>query len=174
MNDTQWPRYYVFKQDSPQAKHQSCGTVHAPDPELALQIARDVFVRRPDCHSLWVAPANEVLTEAGKGKEAQSSTPLEAGDRGDFIIFARPNQRDPHLYQGKVAAATAEQAIQDFSAGEPELAKLGVWAVPAASIFASQAGEEEAWFRPAERKAYRHGSFYHPDQLLRKLRAKDE
>jgi ring-1,2-phenylacetyl-CoA epoxidase subunit PaaB len=65
-HDSQWPRYEVFKQDRPGRPHQNVGSVHAPDAELALQNARDVFARRPSCHSLWVVPA-EVIEEWGSG-----------------------------------------------------------------------------------------------------------
>jgi ring-1,2-phenylacetyl-CoA epoxidase subunit PaaB len=164
----------VFKQDNAKAKHQSCGTVHAPDPEMALQIARDVFVRRPDCYSLWVAPAEEVMTRTGESWLENQEEPHQSSGEREFLIFARPNQRDPHLFQRRINAADAELALRTFYSGDPEVARLGVWAVPADSINASQADDEEAWFRPAEKKAYRHGSFYHPDQLLRELRSKDE
>ena len=46
MTDTQWPLYEVFEQERPGQPHRNAGAVHAPDPELALQNARDVFVRR--------------------------------------------------------------------------------------------------------------------------------
>ena len=45
MNDTQWPRWEVFKQDTPKKPHQAVGTVHATDPEHALLTARNVFAR---------------------------------------------------------------------------------------------------------------------------------
>jgi len=57
---TQWPRYEVFKQDKPNKPYEAIGTVHAPDGELALFHARNVHVRRPACHGLWV-----VSEEAG-------------------------------------------------------------------------------------------------------------
>lgn len=171
MSDTQWPRYYVFKQDKPADSHQSCGTVHAVDPEMALQIARDVFVRRPDCHSLWVVPEEAVLTRPELAEAAGSSGD---GEGRTFLIFARPNQRDPHLYQREIKAASAAEALKTFEKDQPALAKLGAWSVPRTAISVSQAGQEEAWFRPAEAKRYRHSSFYHPDRLLRKIRTEDD
>ncbi|MFQ5435705.1 MAG: phenylacetic acid degradation protein, partial [Anaerolineae bacterium] len=40
MPDTQWPLWEVFKQDKPDKAHESVGTVHAPDAEMALLNAR--------------------------------------------------------------------------------------------------------------------------------------
>jgi phenylacetate-CoA oxygenase PaaH subunit len=54
MSDTQWETYEVFHQSKKGDPHISVGTVHAPDPEMALQMARDQFARRLKCVSLWV------------------------------------------------------------------------------------------------------------------------
>lgn len=62
MSDTQWPRYEVFKQDNPKKPHEAVGSVHAPDAEMALLNARDVFVRRPFAVSLWVVKADNIFT----------------------------------------------------------------------------------------------------------------
>jgi ring-1,2-phenylacetyl-CoA epoxidase subunit PaaB len=60
--DTQWPRFEVFLQDREGSAHQDVGSVHAPDIDLALMNARDVFARRPRCTSLWVVPAEAITT----------------------------------------------------------------------------------------------------------------
>ncbi len=60
MSDTQWNRYQVFVQESEGKPHLDYGSVHAPDPELALLNARDVFARRPDCVSMWIVPAEAI------------------------------------------------------------------------------------------------------------------
>src|SRR5690606_36949825 len=59
--DTQWPRFEVFQQVRPDTPFHNVGSVHAPDAELALQNARDVFVRRPQTVTLWVVPADRIL-----------------------------------------------------------------------------------------------------------------
>ncbi len=68
--------YEVFKQDRPDGPFRNVGSVHAPDAELALVNARDVFARRPSCVALWVVPddailrrtAEELTREKGSGK----------------------------------------------------------------------------------------------------------
>ncbi|HLF29320.1 MAG TPA: 1,2-phenylacetyl-CoA epoxidase subunit PaaB [Anaerolineae bacterium] len=58
MSDTQWPVYEVFHQSKRGEPHVHVGAVHAPDPEMALMLARDQFARRLDCVSLWVVRAD--------------------------------------------------------------------------------------------------------------------
>lgn len=60
MSDTQWDIYEVFHQSRRGDPHVSVGSVHAPDPEMALQMARDQFARRLKCASLWVVNKKHV------------------------------------------------------------------------------------------------------------------
>jgi hypothetical protein len=41
-------RFEVFQQERPGRPHRNIGSVHAPDVEMALLNARDVFARRPE------------------------------------------------------------------------------------------------------------------------------
>src|SRR5690348_12991409 len=66
MTDTQWPRYIVFQQAKTGEPHQYAGSVHAPDAEMAIMNARDVFVRRPACVSLWVVPAGAIFAKTAE------------------------------------------------------------------------------------------------------------
>src|SRR5512139_4005699 len=60
MSDTQWETYEVFHQSRRGKAHEHVGSVHAPDPEMALQMARDQFARRLECVSLWVVRTKDV------------------------------------------------------------------------------------------------------------------
>ncbi|MCX7601844.1 MAG: phenylacetic acid degradation protein, partial [Meiothermus sp.] len=60
--DTQWPRWEVFKQDTPSKPHQAVGSVHAADPQHALLTARNIFARRPQAVSMWVARADDIFS----------------------------------------------------------------------------------------------------------------
>ncbi len=55
--DSQWPLWEVFVQSEQGGPHIHAGSVHAPDPEMALQNARDVYSRRNEAISLWVVPS---------------------------------------------------------------------------------------------------------------------
>jgi ring-1,2-phenylacetyl-CoA epoxidase subunit PaaB len=58
--DTQWDSYEVFHQAKRGDAHEHVGAVHAPDPQVALQFARDQFARRLRCVSLWVVRTSDI------------------------------------------------------------------------------------------------------------------
>ncbi|MEX0736801.1 MAG: 1,2-phenylacetyl-CoA epoxidase subunit PaaB [Bacteroidota bacterium] len=58
--DTQWETYEVFHQSRRGEPHSYVGSVHAPDPQMALQLARDQFARRLKCVSLWVVRSADI------------------------------------------------------------------------------------------------------------------
>ena len=51
----------VFVQEKSGAAHEHAGSVRAPDSELALQNARDVYARRWPPISIWVVPAESIV-----------------------------------------------------------------------------------------------------------------
>jgi ring-1,2-phenylacetyl-CoA epoxidase subunit PaaB len=59
--ETQWNLWEVFVQTKTGAPHEHWGSVHAPDAELALQNARDVYARRQKLWSVWVVPSNAII-----------------------------------------------------------------------------------------------------------------
>ena len=56
----EWPLWEVFTQKKTGQPHTHAGSVHAPDKELAIQNARDVYSRRGEAVSIWVAPAEAI------------------------------------------------------------------------------------------------------------------
>lgn len=67
--DSQGPLWEVFIQSSPGIPHKHAGSLHAPDAEMALQAARDVYARRKEGESIWVVPSNQIT----------ASTPEDVG-----------------------------------------------------------------------------------------------
>ena len=67
--DTQWDTYEVFHQSNDGEAHIHVGNVHAPDEEMALLSARDVFVRRFDCISLWVVRTDHIYSSNSEENE---------------------------------------------------------------------------------------------------------
>ena len=55
-----WPLWEVLVRAKRGVSHVHAGTVHAPDAELALQNARDLFTRRSEGVSLWVVRSADV------------------------------------------------------------------------------------------------------------------
>ena len=55
-----WPLWEVFVRAKRGVSHVHAGTVHAPDSELAMQNARDLFTRRSEGVSLWVVKSADI------------------------------------------------------------------------------------------------------------------
>ena len=73
----------VFTQAAHGAPHEHAGSVHAPDAELALQNARDVYARRGEAVNIWVVPSTEIV----------ASSPEDAGpffDPGNDKPYRHP------------------------------------------------------------------------------------
>ena len=83
----EWEVWEVFAQTKWGRQHEHCGSVHAPDSEMALQNARDVYARRDSVKSLWVVPASAI-----------HATTL--GDQGPFFDAADDKPyRHPQFYK---------------------------------------------------------------------------
>jgi ring-1,2-phenylacetyl-CoA epoxidase subunit PaaB len=49
--------------------HRHAGSVHAPDAEMALQAARDVYTRRGEGLSIWVVPSAAIVASDPADKD---------------------------------------------------------------------------------------------------------
>src|SRR5699024_348342 len=67
-SDTQWPLWEVFTQPRDGKPHQHAGSLHAPDAEVALQNARDVYARRKEAVNIWIVHIDTIV--ASKGEDA--------------------------------------------------------------------------------------------------------
>ena len=86
-DDPQLPLWEVFTQPDQGAPHEHAGSVHAADPEQALQNARDVYSRRGEAISLWVVPSDAIVAS-------------KPGDQGPFFDPADDKPyRHPQFYK---------------------------------------------------------------------------
>lgn len=92
--DTQWETYEVFHQTKRGDAHVHVGSVHAPDPQMALQLAKDQFARRLKCVSLWVVQTKDV-------------TATDYQDEGFFAQSTDKSYRDPKAFD------SPEKAVDD-------------------------------------------------------------
>ena len=90
---SEWPLWEIFIRSQHGLAHKHVGSLHAPDAELAVKNARDVYTRRNEGVSIWVVrssditasspgdrdvavravgiedvPASDVLPDAGRGQ----------------------------------------------------------------------------------------------------------
>lgn len=66
----EWPLWEIFIRSQHGLSHKHVGSLHAPDAEMALNNARDVYTRRNEGTSLWVVPSSAII----------ASTPSERGE----------------------------------------------------------------------------------------------
>jgi len=50
--------------------HGHVGSLHAPDPQLALRNARDVYTRRGEGTSIWVVPSAAITASSPSEKDS--------------------------------------------------------------------------------------------------------
>lgn len=59
-DEKNWPLWEVFIQSKPGLNHKHVGSLHAADAQMAIENARDVYTRRSEGISIWVAPAEAI------------------------------------------------------------------------------------------------------------------
>lgn len=163
------PRWEVFKQDAAGKPHQAVGSVHAADAEHALLMARSVHARRPAAVSLWVAPADTVLSVTAEQLTAaggEGAAPAHGDAEGApqrYLVFRKSSHRRAMTFVdhvGEVTAVGPWAALQAAIVAFPEPPALAWWIVPAERVSASPDDEAAAWFEPARAKTYKQQSAY--------------
>lgn len=59
----------VFLRSRNGLSHKHVGSLHAADATLALQAARDIYTRRGEGISIWVAPSNAIVASDPADKD---------------------------------------------------------------------------------------------------------
>ena len=81
--NTNWPLWEVFIQPKSGAPFEHAGSIHAPDREMAIQNARDVYTRRSEGRSLWIVPSSAIIA-------ASPSDEASLFDPADDKIYRHP------------------------------------------------------------------------------------
>lgn len=103
------------------------------------------------------------MSKAGKGgRKPQAKDPEQL-----FEIFIRPRAGLSHRHVGSLHAPDAELALQNArDCFTRRREGVSIWVVPSAAVTASQPGDKDAFFDPAEDKEFRHPDFYKvPDDV---------
>jgi len=173
MTDTQLPRFQVFLQETPDSPFQDVGSVHAPDAELALLNARDVFVRRPECSGLWVTPVTSIYARTDQELAAQGGRddPDEAGGQIEesYIVFAKQKSAGSQVMLGEVLAASPKAALRAALENFNRVKAFTWWVVPARDITRSAPEDTESMFAPAREKLFRQSTDFHTLTAMRSL-----
>jgi len=65
-----WPLWEVFIRSKRGLSHNHVGSLHAPDAEMALRNARDVYTRRMEGVSIWVVPSAVITASSPDEKDS--------------------------------------------------------------------------------------------------------
>jgi ring-1,2-phenylacetyl-CoA epoxidase subunit PaaB len=65
-----WALWEVFVRARRGLSHNHVGSLHAPDAEIALRNARDVYTRRQEGVSIWVVPAKVIMASSPDEKDS--------------------------------------------------------------------------------------------------------
>lgn len=66
---TEWPLWEVFVRSRAGLDHKHCGSLHASDARMAIQMARDVYTRRQEGTSIWVVPSSAIVASDPADKD---------------------------------------------------------------------------------------------------------
>ena len=65
----QWPLWEVFVRASRGLSHVHVGSLHAPDEQLAVRNARDLYTRRNEGVSIWVVASADITASSPDEKD---------------------------------------------------------------------------------------------------------
>ena len=69
MSETSWPLFEVFVRARRGLNHVHVGSLHAPDAQMALRNARDLYTRRQEGVSLWVVASEDITASSPQEKD---------------------------------------------------------------------------------------------------------
>jgi ring-1,2-phenylacetyl-CoA epoxidase subunit PaaB len=175
MPDTQWLRFMVFQQEAEGKPFVHNGTVHAPDIEMALLNARDVFARRPQAIAMWVVAADSIFTqtreELAKGfNEPSTDNPING--LTDYFVFGKFAQQDQCRYIGEVQAGSPKSAMSVAVKNYDDQHPLWWWVFPKSAILTSRPQDISPMFDPAREKTFKDQAEYPVVTMMREIRAK--
>lgn len=91
----EWPLFEVFVRASRGLSHVHVGSLHAPDAEMAVRNARDLYTRRNEGTSLWVVSAAAITASDPDAKDAFFESP--AGKNYRHAVYYTASEGVPHL-----------------------------------------------------------------------------
>jgi len=164
----------VFQQDAEGKPFVHNGTVHAPDIDMALLNARDVFARRPQAVAMWVVPADAIFTQTREEVEKFGSreVDIQTSRFQDFYVFAKFEQQEQCRLIGEVQAATSQSAINAAIEKYGDQDPLWWWVFPKSDVLTSRPQDIQPMFEPAREKTFKDQAEYPVVTMMREIRAK--
>jgi phenylacetate-CoA oxygenase PaaH subunit len=170
MTAGQWPVYQVFERPAPDKPLRAGGSVHAVDPESALENAWAVYGRRPTGVSVCVVPRSEILSKTREEFANFASTPQTAANGGQsYAVFQRRGDKLIYEEAKPVVAGTAEQAMSLAIAAARNCFAICVF--PSAAITSSTDVPADCPSAPQSHKWFRDQKSFPVFAMLREIRA---
>jgi ring-1,2-phenylacetyl-CoA epoxidase subunit PaaB len=72
-----WPLWEVFVRARRGLSHVHAGSLHAPDAEMALRNARDVYTRRNEGVSIWIVRSTDIVSTDASERDAFFAAPQD-------------------------------------------------------------------------------------------------
>jgi len=83
----QFQTYEVFHQAKSGGHHMHVGCVHAPNPEMAIVLAKETYGRRGQTINMWVVDTASILTMRGEDSDVFETTPEKVyRDVGAYMV----------------------------------------------------------------------------------------
>jgi ring-1,2-phenylacetyl-CoA epoxidase subunit PaaB len=67
---TEWPLWEIFIRSQNGLAHKHVGSLHAADPRMAIENAREVYARRNEGISIWVVRSADLYDSDPEDKES--------------------------------------------------------------------------------------------------------
>lgn len=90
---TEWPLWEIFVRSKAGLDHKHCGSLHAADPKMAIQLARDVYTRRQEGVSIWAVRSDQIVA-SDPGDKAMYFDPMEDKVYRHPTFYALPDAVD--------------------------------------------------------------------------------
>ena len=88
-----WQTYEVFHQTKKGDHHVHVGSLHAPNPEMAVILAKEQFARRYKCVNLWVVSTGDVISTGYDNEDIFDTTPEKIyREAGGYKVMERINK----------------------------------------------------------------------------------
>lgn len=89
----QWETWEVFHQRKRGEQHEHVGIVHAPNPDMALVMAKETFGRRGQTANLWVVQTIHVHATPYEDMDMFATTPEKIyREAGGYKVMEKINQ----------------------------------------------------------------------------------
>lgn len=171
MSDTQWPRYYVFEQPEAGRPFIHAGSVHAPDGEMALLIARDVFGRRPERTAMWVARDIRIFSRTREELDAGVDPVEETGQAVQvFHVFAKRSHKGTFVQAAEIEAGSPEAALQAALDRAEVQGAAAWWVIADAALVHSTPDDRPALYESSPGKDFRHENHYPVRTMMMELK----